>query len=123
MAGGVTTLSLLQTLVVPVLGTIAEQLRVSPGAAGWVLTANLLAAAVLTPVLGRLGDLRGERQVIRGSRPSLNRDQRRAWNRIVRGTGGGTRPQPTASPDGELPHDPTHRLLEPHRGGARPRRR
>jgi predicted MFS family arabinose efflux permease len=66
LALGVTTLSLLQTLVVPVLGTIAEQLRVSPGAAGWVLTANLLAAAVLTPVLGRLGDLRGERQVILG---------------------------------------------------------
>ena len=63
---GVTTLSLLQTLVVPVLGAIAEQLAVSPGAAGWVLTANLLAAAVLTPVLGRLGDLRGERPVILG---------------------------------------------------------
>ncbi len=63
---GVTTLSLLQTLVVPVLAAIAEQLRVSPGAAGWVLTANLLAAAVLTPVLGRLGDLRGERPVILG---------------------------------------------------------
>src|SRR5690606_13291719 len=40
--------------------------EVSPGAAGWVLTANLLAAAVLTPVLGRLGDLRGERPVILG---------------------------------------------------------
>ncbi|RBY92968.1 MFS transporter [Blastococcus sp. TF02A-30] len=63
---GVTTLSLLQSLVVPVLGAIAEQLDVSPGAAGWVLTANLLAAAVLTPVLGRLGDLRGERPVILG---------------------------------------------------------
>jgi predicted MFS family arabinose efflux permease len=63
---GVTTLSLLQTLVVPVLGAIAEQLRVSAGAAGWVLTGNLLAAAVLTPVLGRLGDLRGERPVILG---------------------------------------------------------
>ena len=31
-----------------------------------MLTANLLAAAVLTPVLGRLGDLRGERPVILG---------------------------------------------------------
>jgi predicted MFS family arabinose efflux permease len=61
---GVTTLSLLQSLVVPVLGSIEEQLDVSAGAAGWVLTANLLAAAVLTPVLGRLGDLRGERPVI-----------------------------------------------------------
>ncbi|MFD2090014.1 MFS transporter [Blastococcus deserti] len=66
LALGVTTLSLLQSLVVPVLGTIEDQLGVSPGAAGWVLTANLLAAAVLTPVLGRLGDLRGERPVILG---------------------------------------------------------
>jgi MFS family permease len=66
LALGVTTLSLLQSLVVPVLGLIGEQLQVSPGAAGWVLTANLLAAAVLTPVLGRLGDLRGERPVILG---------------------------------------------------------
>jgi predicted MFS family arabinose efflux permease len=66
LALGVTTLSLLQSLVVPVLGTIQQQLGVSAGAAGWVLTANLLAAAVLTPVLGRLGDLRGERPVILG---------------------------------------------------------
>jgi predicted MFS family arabinose efflux permease len=66
LALGVTTLSLLQSLVVPVLGTIQQQLDVSAGAAGWVLTANLLAAAVLTPVLGRLGDLRGERPVILG---------------------------------------------------------
>jgi len=66
LALGVTTLSLLQSLVVPVLGAIADQLHVSAGAAGWVLTANLLAAAVLTPVLGRLGDLRGERPVILG---------------------------------------------------------
>jgi predicted MFS family arabinose efflux permease len=57
---------LLQSLVVPVLGTIQQQLDISAGAAGWVLTANLLAAAVFTPVLGRLGDLRGERPVILG---------------------------------------------------------
>ncbi|RBY91468.1 MFS transporter [Blastococcus sp. TBT05-19] len=61
---GVTTLALLQSLVVPALGRIEDQLGISPSAAGWVLTANLLAAAVLTPVLGRLGDLRGERPVI-----------------------------------------------------------
>ncbi|HEX2072218.1 MAG TPA: MFS transporter [Geodermatophilus sp.] len=66
LALGVTTLSLLQSLVVPVLGPIAVQLGVSPAAAGWALTANLLAAAVLTPVLGRLGDIRGERPVMLG---------------------------------------------------------
>jgi predicted MFS family arabinose efflux permease len=64
LALGVTTLSMLQSLVVPVLGPIAGQLGVSAEAAGWVLTANLLAAAVLTPVLGRLGDTRGERPVV-----------------------------------------------------------
>jgi predicted MFS family arabinose efflux permease len=67
LALGVTTLSLLQSLVVPVLGTIQQQLDISASAAGWVLTANLLAAAVFTPVLGRLGDLRGERPVILGT--------------------------------------------------------
>jgi predicted MFS family arabinose efflux permease len=66
LALGVTTLSLTQSLVVPVLGPISTQLGVSAGAAGWVLTANLLAAAVLTPVLGRLGDLKGERPVVLG---------------------------------------------------------
>jgi MFS family permease len=39
---------------------------VSTAAVGWVLTANLRAAAVLTPVLSRLGDLRGERSVVLG---------------------------------------------------------
>ncbi|MGY1712238.1 MFS transporter [Geodermatophilus sp. SYSU D00758] len=66
LALGTTALSLLQSLVVPVLPTIADQLGVSPTAAGWVLTANLLAAAVSTPVLGRLGDAFGERPVLLG---------------------------------------------------------
>lgn len=66
LALGVTTLSLLQSLVVPMLPVIAEQLGVDAGAAGWVLTANLLAAAVLTPVIGRLGDTLGERRVVLG---------------------------------------------------------
>src|SRR4051812_24347470 len=52
LSRGVTTLSMLQSLVGPVLGTIAGRLPVSAAAARWVLTANLLAAAVLTPVLG-----------------------------------------------------------------------
>ncbi len=59
-------LSLLQTLVVPVLSVIATQLDASLSAVGWVLTANLLAAAVLTPVLGRLGDVYGKRPVMLG---------------------------------------------------------
>ncbi|WP_306204172.1 MFS transporter [Actinoplanes sp. RD1] len=58
--------SALQTLVVPVVADIRTDLGVSVSAAGWVVTANLLAAAVLTPVLGRLGDLHGRRPVMLG---------------------------------------------------------
>ncbi len=58
--------SALQTLVVPVVATIQADLDVSTNAASWVVTANLLAAAVFTPMLGRLGDLHGRRRVMLG---------------------------------------------------------
>ncbi|GAB2600886.1 MFS transporter [Paractinoplanes abujensis] len=58
--------SALQTLVVPVVATIQADLGVTTSAASWVVTANLLAAAVLTPSLGRLGDLYGRRPVMLG---------------------------------------------------------
>lgn len=60
----ITTIAVMQTSVVPIVGTIRDQLGVSTTAAGWVLTANLLAAAVTTPLLGRLADLRGKRPVL-----------------------------------------------------------
>ncbi|MFD1812128.1 MFS transporter [Rhodococcus gannanensis] len=63
----VMTLSILQAAVVPVIPTMARQLDVGPTAVGWVLTANLLAAAVSTPVLGRLADQRGGRPVLIGT--------------------------------------------------------
>jgi MFS family permease len=59
-------LSALQALVVPVVGDIGRSLHTSAGATSWVVTANLLAAAVSTPLLGRLGDLRGRRTVLLG---------------------------------------------------------
>jgi MFS family permease len=58
--------SALQTLVVPVVADIQAELDVSASAVSWVVTANLLAAAVLTPMLGRLGDLYGRRTVMLG---------------------------------------------------------
>ncbi|WP_433058670.1 MFS transporter [Dactylosporangium sp. CS-033363] len=58
--------SALQTLVVPVVADIQRHLGVSASSASWVVTANLLAAAVLTPMLGRLGDLYGRRPVMLG---------------------------------------------------------
>ena len=43
--------------------TIAHSLHSQPGLITWVTTAPLLAAAVCTPVLGRLGDMRGHRRL------------------------------------------------------------
>lgn len=42
----------LQTVFAPIIGAIAPELGVGITAVGWVLTANLLTAAVTTPVLG-----------------------------------------------------------------------
>lgn len=66
LALAVVNLSLLQTLIVPVLSTIAGQLGESVSSVGWALTANLLAAAVITPIASRLGDVHGRRVVIVG---------------------------------------------------------
>jgi len=62
----VTVTAVLQTAVVPVLHPIGEALHASASGVGWVVTANLLAAAVLTPVLGRLGDVHGRRTALLG---------------------------------------------------------
>lgn len=56
--------AVLQSLVAPALGTIGQDLGVSTASASWVLTAYLLSAAVLTPILGRLGDMVGKRKVL-----------------------------------------------------------
>ncbi|MFK3979702.1 MFS transporter [Micromonospora sp. NPDC050397] len=64
VAYGVLLVAALQSLVVPVLANIAGALHSTASTTSWVVTANLLAAAVLTPILGRLGDLRGRRPVL-----------------------------------------------------------
>ena len=56
--------AVLQSLVAPALATIGRDLGVSTGDAAWVLTAYLLSAAVLTPILGRLGDMVGKRRIL-----------------------------------------------------------
>ncbi|WP_328654840.1 MFS transporter [Micromonospora sp. NBC_00330] len=58
--------AVLQSLVAPALSTIGRDLGVSTGDISWVLTAYLLAASVLTPILGRLGDMVGKRRVLIG---------------------------------------------------------
>jgi EmrB/QacA subfamily drug resistance transporter len=56
--------AVLQSLVAPALSTIGKDLGASTSAASWVLTAYLLSASVLTPILGRLGDMVGKRRVL-----------------------------------------------------------
>ena len=58
--------AVLQSLVAPALPTIARDLQASTGDISWTLTAYLLSASVLTPVLGRLGDMIGKRRVMLG---------------------------------------------------------
>lgn len=58
------TIALLQTAVVPVLSIIATQLHVSTIAVSWAVTANLLAAAASTPLVGRLADLHNKKHVL-----------------------------------------------------------
>ncbi|QBS39406.1 MFS transporter [Nocardia sp. CS682] len=53
-----------QTAVMPMLPALAGEFGVSASAVSWVMTANLLAAAVGTPLFGRLGDLRGRKLVL-----------------------------------------------------------
>ncbi len=60
----VLTVAVLQTAVVPVLGIIAHQLNASTVAASWAVTANLLAAAAATPLIGRLADLHSKKHVL-----------------------------------------------------------
>jgi len=61
-----TTFALLQSVVVPALPVIERALGAGSAGGTWVLTANLLATAVLTPVLGRLGDIHGKDRVLSG---------------------------------------------------------
>jgi MFS family permease len=53
--------SIMQTQAVPILGLIAGDLGASAANVGWVTTATLLSAAVMTPVLGRVGDQHGKK--------------------------------------------------------------
>ncbi|PEG37818.1 MFS transporter [Mycolicibacterium agri] len=60
----VLTVAILQTAVVPVLAIIADQLNESTVATSWAVTANLLAAAAATPLIGRLADLHSKKRVL-----------------------------------------------------------
>ena len=63
LAMGVAAFALLQSLVIPVLTTVQHQLHTTQSAVTWVLTAYLLSASIMTPILGRIGDMTGKKRV------------------------------------------------------------
>lgn len=56
--------SLMQTLIIPLIPQLPTLLGASPSDATWAITATLLAGAVATPVMGRLGDMYGKRRML-----------------------------------------------------------
>lgn len=56
--------SVMQTLLVPVIKELPQLLGTEPGNATWVITSTLLSGAVATPITGRLGDLHGKRRML-----------------------------------------------------------
>ena len=58
------TFAVLQSLVAPALPEIQRDLDASATATTWVLTAYLLSASILTPIVGRLGDMFGKERTL-----------------------------------------------------------
>ncbi len=58
------SVSLMQTLIIPLIPELPKLLHASPSNASWAITATLLTAAVTTPVFGRLGDLYGPKPIL-----------------------------------------------------------
>src|SRR5262249_25658120 len=56
--------SVMQTMVLPLLPRLAGAFHTSVSAVTWVLTATLLAGAVATPLMSRLGDMYGKKKMI-----------------------------------------------------------
>ncbi|PBC71303.1 EmrB/QacA subfamily drug resistance transporter [Streptomyces sp. TLI_235] len=105
--------SVVQTAVVPILPSLAKELNVSGSSITWLMTANLLSAAVLTPLLGRFGDLRGRKPMLLVSLAGLVAGSALAvgthsftWlvvARVLQGAGGGVLPLAISIVRDELP--------------------
>lgn len=105
--------SIMQSLVAPALPALQHRMHVSAGAVSWVLTAYLLSSAVLTLILGRVGDNVGRRKTllwcigvfalgtvvctVAGSLPAL------LAGRVIQGTSGALFPLACGIVGDELP--------------------
>jgi MFS family permease len=64
LAGTGLIAAFMQTLVTPIIPELPLLLNSVPADTSWVLTATLLAAAISTPISGRLGDMYGKRRIV-----------------------------------------------------------
>jgi EmrB/QacA subfamily drug resistance transporter len=110
-----TAFALQQTLVVPALPVLQDDLHTTTGWVTWLLTGFLLSASVVTPVLGKLGDQHGKERMLvvslgiflLGSLGAIA-----AWNiwaliacRLVQGAGGAVFPLSFAIIKDEFPEE------------------
>lgn len=56
--------SLMQTIIVPLIPELPALVHTSQNSSSWALTITLLVGAVATPIAGRLGDMYGKRRVM-----------------------------------------------------------
>ncbi|RPE77851.1 MULTISPECIES: MFS transporter [unclassified Frondihabitans] len=61
---GALVVSLSQSLLIPVLPALPQQLHSSPETVQWLLTSTLLVGAIAVPFMGRLGDMFGKRLML-----------------------------------------------------------
>lgn len=64
LAGAALAMVTLQSIVVPILPSLARDMNVSTADATWMLTANLITSAVFTSLLGRFGDAWSKKRVV-----------------------------------------------------------
>ena len=62
-----TVFAMMQALVIPALPRIQVSLGVNTAEAAWISTAYLLSACILTPVIGRLGEVAGKKRMMLAS--------------------------------------------------------
>jgi EmrB/QacA subfamily drug resistance transporter len=107
--------ALAQTTVVPAIPDLMRGLHTDESGVTWTLTGYLIAAAVATPVVGRLGDIYGKRRMLVvaliafGAGSILAAVSSQLWlvvaGRVVQGVGGGIFPLCFAIIRDEFPRD------------------
>ncbi|WP_367649059.1 MFS transporter [Aeromicrobium stalagmiti] len=114
LAVSVASYTLMQSLTIPVLSEIEQEMNTDQSTVTWVLTAYLLSASVFTPIVGRLGDAFGKQRMLVLSLVALSVGSLLAalapsigvliLARVIQGVGGGVLPLAFGIIRDEFPH-------------------